>query len=62
VAKDTGEKTNGANGNGASSPVKVSKLGQKLREISDQALASGTKTLSLEEIHGVISRARGGTA
>ena len=51
------------NGNGAKppSPIKVSKLGQRLRELSDQALASGTTTLSLEEIHGVISKARGGT-
>ena len=62
MAKDNDKKSNGTNGNGASFPVKVSNLGRQLREISDQALASGTKTLTLDEIHGVISRARGGTA
>ena len=38
---------------------KVSKLGQRLREISDRALASGTKTLSYEEVRRLISEVRG---
>jgi hypothetical protein len=54
--------SNGKNEPKAGTQPKISRLGQQLREISDQALASGTKTLSLEEIHGVISKARGGTA
>ena len=59
------ERKNGANGKNQAKvggTQKISKLGQQLREISDQALASGTKTLSLDEIHRVISEARGGTA
>jgi hypothetical protein len=39
---------------------KVSKLGKRLREISDKALASGTKTLSHAEIQRLISEVRGG--
>jgi hypothetical protein len=38
----------------------ISKLGQRLREISDKALASGTKTLSLDEIHDYLAEVRGG--
>jgi len=55
---------NGKNGNNkkqlqGSQDVKVSTLGQKLREISDKALASGTKILSIDEIHQLICEARG---
>lgn len=49
------------NGNAPGATPKISKLGQRLREISDEALASGTERLSLDEIHRVISEARGGT-
>jgi len=59
------EHKNGAtskNGSKVGSSRKTSKLGQQLRKISDQALASGIKVLSLEEIHKVISEARGRTA
>jgi hypothetical protein len=41
---------------------KVSKLGQRLRQLSDRALASGTDTLSNEEIHRLISEIRGRSA
>lgn len=41
---------------------KISKLGQRLREISDKALASGTETLSLEQIQTLISEIRGRSA
>jgi hypothetical protein len=54
---------NGKNGKGlrraSEAPVKTSALGQKLREISDQALASGTRVLSIDEIHQLICEARG---
>jgi len=63
------ERKNGKDGFGK--PIKESiptiqpratKLGQKLRELSDRALASGTKTLTLDQIHARISETRGGTA
>jgi len=38
----------------------ISKLGQRLREISDRALASGTKVLSADEIHERLCEIRGG--
>jgi hypothetical protein len=38
---------------------KVSKLGQRLRELSDKALSSGTTTLSNAQIQKLISEARG---
>ena len=41
------------------SPPKVSRLGQRLRELSDRALATGTKTLTTEQINKQISEARG---
>ena len=41
------------------STPKVSKLGQRLRELSDKALASGTRTLSPEQIRQRISEIRG---
>ncbi len=48
-----------ANQTPSAGPSNVSRLGLRLRELSDKALASGTKTLSLEEIHKLISEARG---
>ena len=55
-------KTPSKNGKGTgevpASP-KVSRLGQRLRELSDKALASGTDTLSNEQIHRLISEIRG---
>ena len=55
------KKAAGQNGNGQSKPdTGVSKLGQRLREISDRALASGVKTLSREQIQMVVLEARGG--
>lgn len=52
------------NGNRLERPAvpsaKVSKLGQRLRELSDKALASGTKVLSSEEIHQLLCEIRGG--
>jgi hypothetical protein len=47
---------------GTPNTQKVSKLGQRLRELSDKALASGTKTLSLEQIQQLISDIRGRSA
>ena len=41
---------------------KVSNLGRRLRELSDKALASGTNTLSNDEIHALISEVRGKSA
>jgi hypothetical protein len=38
----------------------ISPLGQRLREISDRALAAGVKTLSREEIQKAVLEARGG--
>lgn len=40
-------------------PRRVSRLGQRLRELSDKALASGTRTLSTEQIHKLIAEVRG---
>lgn len=40
--------------------AKISKFGQRLREMSDKALASGTKVLSSEEIHQLLCEIRGG--
>jgi len=40
-------------------PPRVSRLGQRLRELSDKALATGTKTLTTEQIHQQISEVRG---
>jgi len=37
----------------------VSKLGSRLRELSDKALASGIETLSNEQIHQLIAETRG---
>lgn len=37
----------------------TSKLGKRLRELSDKALATGTEPLSLKEIHLLIAEARG---
>jgi len=55
-------KQNGSGSNGGRLVPKVSPtpLGQRLREISDRALASGVKTLSREQIQKVILEARGG--
>ena len=56
------ERKNGTNGKNepvAVAPRKVSKLGQRLREISDRALASGTETLSIDQIRALISQTRG---
>jgi hypothetical protein len=39
--------------------IKASDLGRKLRAISDEALASGTKVLSIDEIHQLICEVRG---
>lgn len=39
---------------------KISELGRLLREISDQALASGTKVLSPDAIHELLCEIRGG--
>jgi hypothetical protein len=39
---------------------KLSELGQRLREISDKALASGTTRLSHDQIQRLISEVRGG--
>jgi hypothetical protein len=39
---------------------RISKLGRRLREISDQALATGTKVLSAEEIQSRVVELRGG--
>jgi len=55
-------KTPSKNGKGTNEPPvspKVSRLGQRLRELSDKALASGTDTLSNEQIHRLISEIRG---
>jgi hypothetical protein len=38
---------------------KVSRLGSRLRELSDKALASGIETLSNEQIHQLIAETRG---
>lgn len=56
---------NGKNGKHLEKPMEpttkvVSRLGQRLREISDRALASGTKVLSLDQIHELLSEIRGG--
>jgi hypothetical protein len=54
---------NGRNGKPlqrAPEPPKVSRLGQLLREISDKALASGTRVLSADEIHDRLAEIRGG--
>jgi hypothetical protein len=40
----------------------ASKLGERLRELSDKALASGTTTLTIEQIHRRVSDIRGGPA
>ena len=59
-------RTNGKNGTGDKRIQKpkvqheVSELGQKLRAISDKALASGTKVLSVDEINRLVCEARGG--
>jgi len=37
----------------------VSDLGRRLRELSDKALASGTKALSYEEVRRLLSEVRG---
>jgi hypothetical protein len=54
----------GGNGNLSRSafPPEISKLGQRLRSISDKALASGVKVLSREEIRNVLLETRGGSA
>ena len=41
---------------------KISALGQRLLELSAKALASGTKTLSSNEIHELLGKVRGGYA
>jgi hypothetical protein len=38
---------------------KVSRLGSRLRDLSDKALASGIETLSNEQIHQLIAETRG---
>jgi hypothetical protein len=38
----------------------ISTLGKRLRELSDQALASGTKPLSYEQIEKAIAEIRNG--
>jgi hypothetical protein len=48
--------TSGQNG---AEPTKQSDLGHRLRELSDKALASGVETLSIEQIHELISEVRG---
>jgi hypothetical protein len=62
VAERNGK--NGKNGKRLARPAEpspeISKLGQRLREISDEALASGTKTLSSDEIHELLCEIRGG--
>jgi hypothetical protein len=52
----------GENGNGVApiEAVKISPLGKRLREISDKALSSGTKTLSQAEIQRLIAEVRNG--
>lgn len=45
----------------SASPPEISKLGQRLRAISDKALASGVKVLSREEIRDVLLETRGGS-
>lgn len=40
--------------------ARASELGQRLREISDKALASGTTRLSHDQIQRLISEVRGG--
>jgi hypothetical protein len=60
ITKQNGNGFNGSKGGGRLVP-KVSTLGQRLREISDRALASGVKTLSREQIQRVILETRGGS-
>jgi hypothetical protein len=43
-----------------SEPPKISKLGKRLREISDRAIASGVEILSVDEIHDRLRETRGG--
>ena len=58
-----GAKRKGVNGlKDTQSNQKISKLGQRLRELSNKALASGTETLSLEQIQILISEIRGRSA
>jgi hypothetical protein len=45
--------------NGTDKGHAVSKLGQRLRELSDKAIASGTTTLTIEQIHRRVSDVRG---
>jgi hypothetical protein len=42
--------------------TKTSKLGQRLRRISDRAIAAGMPTLSKEQINALVRQARGGSA
>jgi hypothetical protein len=55
---------NGKNGKSSGrSPARIPKtstLGQRLRELSDKALASGTKTLSHAQIQNLVWEIRGG--
>jgi hypothetical protein len=66
MANVNGKRTphqNGQNkGASESGARKVSKLGQRLREISDKALASGVERLSTEQIHELIAEIRGRSA
>ena len=56
-----GTKHNGNGSSGKLTPTpKVSQLGQRLREIREQALAKGMQTLSFEEIQRRVLEARGG--
>jgi hypothetical protein len=45
----------------SASPPEISKLGQRLRAISDKALASGVTVLSREEIKNLLLETRGGS-
>ena len=55
---------NGGNGKhlerSAGPTPRISELGRRMREISDRALASGTKVLSPDEIDALLSEIRGG--
>lgn len=58
-----GSSRNGKNGKAlqrAPGTPRISKLGQRLREISDEALASGTKVLTADQIHDRRVEIRGG--
>ena len=54
-----GKGRNGTNGK-TSEPPKISKLGKRLRVISDRAIASGVEILSVDEIHDRLRETRGG--